>query len=154
MASAALENYGNAAQPATSPSSDEAESAIELVVTASRAIREKEARVTQAITRVQVAAKAAQQKYDESNERAERAEAALKAAEAQIGELLEKLQRAHGDAKALQGLVEDKIERLKVVDQRAAVAEKRANELSASLEGIGASIRTNLPVVSVAPEPA
>lgn len=166
MAPAALENHGesipssrpsetpqvDAAQPVISPISDEAEAAIEHVVTASRAIREREAQTHQAVSRAYVEAKTLQKEYEEKTARAEAAETALKAAEAEIGELLEKLTRAHEAGNTLKGLVEQKIEGIDLMNQRADGAEKRASELSASVERIVDSIRINLPIAPVTPE--
>jgi chromosome segregation ATPase len=164
MGPAALENHDepstgpseapqvSAAHPAISPNLDEAETAIEHVVTASRAIRERESQTQQVVSRVYVEAKTLQQKYGEMTERTKAAETALQAAETEIGELVEQLTRAFDAAKALKGLVEQKIEALELMNQRVDGAERRVNELSASVERVVASIHTNLPIVPVMPE--
>lgn len=132
----------------SSSSGDDASAALALVSEAAEAIRKLEEQSAQAVSRAHNAANAVMEKLERTVARAERAEAALRQAEAEITELTTTAMQAHKDIEMLQSCLADRESELDAMEQRAAAAERRAEEAGGAIQRIMNAIRTQLPVTS------
>jgi len=127
-------------------SNDDATAALDLVSQAAAAIKELEKQSVQAVARAHSAANAVREKLQRAEDRGDRAEAALRTSEAEAAELTAALLQTRKDLEALQSRLAVKHADLVAMEQRAAAAEKRANDAEAAVQRIVDAIRTQLPV--------
>lgn len=122
----------------TSPPSDEAFSALDVVSEAAAAMKELEDRATEKIARAQKLVGDAAEKLRLLESRVQQAEAARQKAEAALGD-------ANAEADRLRGELQRTSETLAATEQRLSQAEKRVNETEDTLNRVLAAIRTQLP---------
>ncbi|MCC3243779.1 ABC transporter permease [Methylocystis sp. WRRC1] len=125
---------------------DNAAAALNLVAEAAAAIKGLEEQAAEAVARAHNVADAVVRKLELADARAERAETAQLEAEAKIVELTAALEETRNAFDMLQSRLAAKEAELIRVEQRASLAERRADEANVAIQSIVEAIRTQLPV--------
>jgi chromosome segregation ATPase len=133
--------------------SDDTSTALDLVSAAAEAIKFAEDRAADIAARAQTLASSATQKVRIFQVRIERIEAAKRQAEAELADAKAENERLMQDLKEADARVADQADELAAAEQRASMAEKRADELQAALQRLTHAIRTQLPVRADATKP-
>ena len=135
--------------PRQSPSDvDDASAALALVSETAAAIRQLEQHSAQAVARAHNAANAVMEELERTESRAQHAEMALRQADAEIAELSTAAMQAHEDIETLQSRLAAKEAELVAMEQRATLAERRADDAEDAIQSIVTAIRTQLPLTS------